>query len=444
MQNSEILSGIKEHTLSNGLTVICLKKNSAPIVAVQVWYRTGSINERDGIRGISHFCEHLMFRGSQHVKPEEHARRINDIGGHCNAFTSEDVTAYINSVPCRYLDMVLELEADRMSSLLINETILEVERNVIIEEYHTYMNNPVAKAFLEFRNDFFNGHAYAISPLGRLEDIRAIIAADCREYYKQWYTPRNAVLVVVGDIDSEQQVFDGAEKHFGAIAQSAALPEASGGGIIPRPQGQRLIKHKVEFDVPLIIVGYPAPASKDSDALPLEIMQLIISQGETSRLHQRIVRDKSIAVMVGGMNHCLRLAGMSLFFAAFTPDISAQKVERAILEEINIIKQKGVSAAEIEKIKNSTLTSRVFELYSAEHICQRIGFCEIVEGDYKHWVRRLTELAQLDGNKLQEAANRYWNEADRLTLHLQPKRINPAVVGAGIFRRLFGRFLKTA
>ena len=150
-----LLDGIVEKTLGNGMKIIALKKSGAPIVSVQLWYKTGSSSEAEGIRGISHFIEHCMFRGSRRFGSEEHARRINDAGGHCNAFTAEDVTAYVNSVPRDSLEMVLDMEADRMDGLLFDPRLFETERKVIVEEYHTYMNNPVAKAFLEFRSEFY-------------------------------------------------------------------------------------------------------------------------------------------------------------------------------------------------------------------------------------------------------------------------------------------------
>ena len=166
-----LLNNIAEKTLGNGLKIISLKKTDAPIVSVQVWYKTGSSFEEKGSKGISHFLEHMMFRGSRNVPSEEHARRVNDVGGHSNAFTAEDVTAYTNSVPRDFLDMVLALEADRMDGLVFDPKILETERNVIVEEYHTYMNNPVAKALMEFRTVFYGDHPYATSPLGLIEDV---------------------------------------------------------------------------------------------------------------------------------------------------------------------------------------------------------------------------------------------------------------------------------
>ena len=433
------MTGIKDRTLENGLKVICMKKTDAPIVSVQLWYKTGSSHERDGIRGISHFFEHMMFRGSKNFGPEEHARRINDVGGHYNAFTAEDVTAYINSVPRDYLDMVLTLESDRMTGLAISEKVLDTERNVIVEEFQTYMNNPLTKAFLEFRKEFFRDHPYTYSALGRLEDIKRITVDDCMAYYRTWYRPSNAVLVIVGDIDSCETAFAKAQEAFGSIAgaDAASRPEPPNHIAAAAMPKATWMKRMVDFDVPVCVVGYPAPAAADRDAMPLEILQLVMSQGESSRLHRDVVRKHSIAVMAGGMNQCLRLAGMTLFFAVFTPNVSQRRVEDAIVSQVDAVSRDGITASEMEKVRNAVLTNRIFELYSADHICQKLGYSETIEGDYGLWVRRLSALASLDVDTLKGAAQRYWNESVRHVLYLKPKKINPLLFAAGIFRKIF-------
>ena len=437
-----ILDTTSEHILSNGLKVICFRKTSAPVVSVQIWYKTGSANERPGIRGVSHMLEHMMFRGSANVGSEEHARRINDIGGHCNAFTAEDVCAYINSVPKDYLDMVFTLEADRMAGLTLDAELLETERKVIVEEYHTYMNNPVAKAFLEFRKSFFGEHPYALGPLGELDDIKSITVDDCSNYFKQNYHPSNAVVVVVGDIESRECVFELAEKRFGRMMSPSLPPGKSskcmlGGGVCEANGVPGWMKRVVEFDVPMLIVGFPAPASASCDALPLDILQMIVSQGESSRLNREVVRRHSVAVMAGGMNHFLRLSGMSLFFAAFTPDISPRRVLEAIEREISGIVEKGISEFEIEKIRNTMLTGRALEMYSAEHICHRLGYSETIDGDFRLWIERIGTLKNISRQDLLAVAQSYWDCRKRYALYLKPKKIQPALFLMGLARKVF-------
>lgn len=435
-----LLHNIVQKTLQNGLKVICLKKTGAPIVSMQLWYKIGSVGETDGIRGISHFLEHMMFRGSKNVPSEEHARRINDVGGHCNAYTSEDVTVYINSVPKEFFEMALSLEADRMDGILLKDDLFNTERKVIIEEYHTYMNNPVAKAFLEFRQEFFRNHPYSLSPLGKLEDLEKVTVAQCENYYSQWYTPSNAVMVIVGDIE-ENDAFELVEKHFG-MKIDKAVPSLN----LPPVTSQmstntHRMKRKVEFDVPLLVMGYPAPASAHPDAVAMEILQLVVSGGESSRLHREVVRKESVAVMTGGMNHILKLAGMSMFFAAFTPDISPNKVEKSLTRQIDLIRKNGITDKEMEKVKNATLSSRTFELYSAENICNRIGYSECIEGDYHLWVERFDALKKLNISRLMEVAAKYWDDSKRHVLHLQPKKTNPMLFIGGLLRRILGKRL---
>lgn len=432
----DLLSGIVEKTLDNGLKIICLKKTGAPVISAQVWYKTGSANEKPGIYGISHMLEHMMFRGSENVASEKHAQSINDVGGHCNAFTAEDVTAYFNSVPREHLDMVLALEADRMKGLTLDNEIFETERKVIIEEYHTYMNNPVAKAFLEFRTVFYDNHPYQVSPLGKIEDISSVKVQDLADYNGKWYAPDNAVLVIVGEFEGPETLFGQVQDHFGKIApnnnkvnQNAARPfhESDRQGV--------WMKRRVNFDVPIILMGYPSPASADDDVLPLDIFQMILAQGETSRLHKEIVRKQSIAVMAGGMNHSLKRAGMSMIFAVFTPDTSYKKVEAALNKQIAVIKKNGISETELEKVKNIALTSRTFDMFSAEHICQKLGYAETVDGDFNSWVKKMQTLEQLNCEKLLHTAEKYWKDEKRYTLFLKPKKINPLLFCVGIIRR---------
>lgn len=435
-----LLHNIIQKTLPNGLKVICLKKTGAPIVSMQLWYKIGSVGESDGIRGISHFLEHMMFRGSKNVPSEEHARKINDVGGHCNAYTAEDVTVYINSVPKEFFEMALSLEADRMDGLLLKDDLFDTERKVIIEEYHTYMNNPVAKAFLEFRQEFFRNHPYSLSPLGKIEDLQAVTVAQCGSYYSKWYTPSNAVMVIVGDIE-ENGTFELVEKYFG-MKSGKEVPSLD----LPPVTSQisanhHRMKRKVEFDVPLLVIGYPAPASASSDAVAMEILQLVVSGGESSRLHREVVRNESAAVMTGGMNHILKLAGMSMFFAAFTPDISPTRVEKSLTRQIDLIRKNGITDKEMGKVKNATLSSRTFELYSAENICNRIGYSECIEGDYHLWVERFDALKKLNIDRLMEVATKYWDDSKRHVLHLQPRKTNPMLFIGGLLRRILGKRL---
>ncbi|MCX7726052.1 MAG: insulinase family protein [Chitinispirillaceae bacterium] len=434
-----ILDNIKEKYLSNGLKVITLNKKGAPVVAVQIWYNVGSINEHEGIRGISHVLEHMMFRGSENVKSEEHARLVNETGGYCNAFTTEDTTVYINNVPKDFFEMVLKLESDRMDNLTLDNELFNIEKKVIIEEYHNYINNPLVKSFLEFRKEFFGNHPYAISPLGTLSDLENLTVDACRNYYQRWYKPSNAKVVIVGDVEADKAL-ELTEKYFGEKRDnnksynSISLQSREKESNINK---SKRIEKSLEFDVPILLMGFPAPSASNEDAVALEVLQVIMSGGESSRMHTELVRKKGVAVMAGGINQLLKEAGISMFFAAFTPDVSVKKVEEAINEVIAQIKNKGISLEEIDKVKNTLLTNRTFELYNSENICSRIGFSECIEGNYRLWVKRLETLEKISPEMLISVAKKYLNDSTKHILYLKPKRVNPVLFVIGFLSRIF-------
>jgi zinc protease len=254
-------------------------------------------------------------------------------------------------------------------------------------------------------------------------------------FYSQWYNPGNALIVITGDFDSADAVEAMVRQRFGSLpsnpqqqAEKIALPDISAGA--------RYMKRRIEFDVPILVMGYPAPPASDTAAISLEIIMQIIAFGETSRLHRSVVRKQNVAVMAGGMNHLLKYSGMSLFFTAFTPDISAKRVEAAVTGEINQVLSNGITSEEFEKVKNTTLANRIYEAYSAENVCQRLGSAEMIEGDYRHWVRRMEILESLSPEKVVETARQYWSDNQKRILVLNPRRIRPLILIMGLMRRL--------
>ncbi|MBN1983670.1 MAG: insulinase family protein, partial [Chitinivibrionales bacterium] len=431
----DILENITEITLPNKLKLICLKKSDAPVVSVQLWFKTGSKNERDGIRGISHVLEHMMFRGSKNVASVEHSRRIEEVGGNCNAFTSEDATVFIDNIPSSQLEMVLTLEADRMINLSLDPQIFETERKVIIEEYHSYMNNPVSKALLEFRSLYFNNFPYKISPLGTLDDLCKMSVDDVRNYYETWYNPENLVVAIVGDFKSIAWITESFEKTFGLIESKCTvshkpqLYEKPFSFIMPESIS---MKRSVDFDVPIIMLGFPAPRYGHKDCIALDILQIILSQGESSHFYRELVRKQSLVLMASGINHFLQHAGLSLFFAVFTPNVAYSKVERALNSMVVGMSKRHITTQEITKVRAMTLTNRVFDLFSAEHICNRLGYNEAIDGNYRGWVEKLELLKNISYEQLVATANTYWNERWRYVLCLKPKKVNRLLFFMGL------------
>ena len=227
---------VKSWSLANGLQVLFLADHKAPIATVQVFYHVGSKDEHPGIRGVAHMFEHLMFKGSTHVPPEEHARLLKEVGGVVNAFTTEDLTAYHDTVPPSYVGFALQLEAERMRQLKLFPTTIDSERHVVEEEKRLRIDNdPVGKALERFRALAYTQHPYNWTAIGTIEDLEKVTPADCQHFYDTYYRPNDATLIVIGDLD-EQVVRKLIDQHFGAIARGpAAGPQISGRAARRRP-----------------------------------------------------------------------------------------------------------------------------------------------------------------------------------------------------------------
>src|SRR6478609_2327122 len=237
--------------LPNGLKVLFLPNHKAPIATVQVFYHVGSKDEHVGIRGVAHMFEHMMFKGSQHVAPEEHARLLKEVGGQVNAFTTEDLTAYHDTVPPSYVGFALQLEAERMRNLRLFPGTINSERQVVEEEKRLRVDNdPIGKAIEKFRALAFVKHPYNWTPIGTIEDLRKVTPADCQRFYDTYYQPNNATLIVVGDID-EADVRKLAEQHFGPIARG---PEPPRHAVEEPPQtGMRSATMRIEVQIPVVV-----------------------------------------------------------------------------------------------------------------------------------------------------------------------------------------------
>src|SRR6476619_4456429 len=248
---------VKAWELPNGLNVLFLSDHKAPIATVQVFYHVGSKDEHVGIRGVAHMFEHMMFKGSDHVPPEEHARLLKEVGGQVNAFTVEDLTAYHDTVPPSYVSFALELEAERMRHLKLIQSTVSSERQVVEEEKRLRVDNdPIGKAIEKFRTLAFVKHPYNWTPIGTIEDLEKVTPADAQRFYDTYYQPTNATLVVVGDVE-ETEVRKLIEQHFGPIPRGPAPVRAA---VEEPPQtAPRAETLRIEVQIPVVVGGYHIP-----------------------------------------------------------------------------------------------------------------------------------------------------------------------------------------
>jgi len=348
-----------ETTLTNGLKVILLEDHKAPLITFQIWYRVGSRNEAWGKTGLSHMLEHMMFKGTQKVGPEEFSRIIQENGGNNNAFTSRDYTAYYENLSADRVQVPLDLESDRMQNLLLREEDFRTERMVVMEERRLRTeDNPTAFLQEQLEATAFQLQPYHWPIIGWMEDIARFTLEDLKVYYLTYYNPANAFLVVVGDFKKED-LLPKIEKAFGSYPKGVAPNQ--GKDIDPIQTGERRIFVKREAQLPSIVMGYHAPNLREPDSYVLEVISAILSGGKSSRFYQSLVREKRL-VLSADADYSLLSRDPSLFYisADLLPGKDMAEVEKALNQEVERLLRELVGKQELEKAKNQLEASFVF------------------------------------------------------------------------------------
>jgi zinc protease len=382
---------LKQWELPNGMKVLFLADHKAPVVTVQVFYHAGAKDEPAGKRGIAHMFEHMMFKGSTHVAPEEHARFIALVGGEYNAFTQDDTTGYHDTVPPSALDFTMKLESERMRNLKLTQKTIDSERQVVEEELRQKVeNNPIGKALRAELAMAYTVHPYRVSPAGEKSDLDTVTPADCQKFYDEYYRPNNAALVVVGDTD-ESTVKALADKYFAPL-EKGPTPRHDA----PKEPEQTELRQKtleIPVQLPVIIGGYHIPAGNDPDLFALEVLQQILSSGDSSRLHQRLVRKDKTAVAAGGFVFAHEDPGLFLTFALYLPNMDVEKLKAALDEELAKISSTKVDAHELQKAKNQLAARAVYQRERVTGLASNVGVDWVVAHDP---ARPFTSAAKFD------------------------------------------------
>lgn len=342
---------VYEKLLDNGLKVIFLENHKAPVVTFQVWYRVGSRNEHWGKTGLSHMLEHMMFKGTKKVGPEEFSRIIQENGGNDNAFTSNDYTAYFENISSDRVQVPISLESDRMQNLVLREKDFGTERMVVMEERRLRTDDD-PQAYL---GEQLNAAAFQISPyhwpiIGWMEDIKRFTLEDVKAYYRTYYNPSNSFLVVVGDFKTDALLPE-IEKYFGSIPKGTT-PDQKRDKDGPQ-LGERKIFVKKEAQLPYLLMGYHVPNLTSPDSYVLEVIAEILSSGKSSRLYKELVHDKQLVLDADADNSLLSHdPDLFAFSAEPLPGKDVTEIEKALDQEIERLKTEPVSAHELQKAKN--------------------------------------------------------------------------------------------
>ena len=320
---------IEAHTLDNGLQVVLAPDTSRPVVNVQVWYRVGSKDERQGRTGFAHLFEHMMFRGSENVGPEEHMRYIREVGGTVNAYTNFDRTVYWQTVPSNHLERVLWLEADRMASLVVNEENFTKEREVVKEDRRLRVENPPYGMLAEWVLDAaFQAYPYKYTPIGSMTDLNAAEVADVKAFFDTFYVPDNATLVIVGDFDAKAALAQ-ARTHFGRVPRRQEVPRVTAKEP-PQKELRVVTKSDPKAPLPAVASAFKLPPRGHADTYPLQVAFDILSAGESSRLYRRLVYEEQSAVAAQAQLLLLEGPSLGFLFGVANQGRDVQEVARSM------------------------------------------------------------------------------------------------------------------
>ncbi|HEU4369034.1 MAG TPA: pitrilysin family protein, partial [Methylomirabilota bacterium] len=393
-------------TLDNGLRVLLLEDRRSPIVSVQTWYRVGSRNEARGASGIAHFLEHLMFRGTSRHGPGAFARQVERNGGQDNAFTSQDVTSYFVNIAADRLDLVLELEADRMHNLVLDPKIIESEREVVIEERRTRTeDDPGGFLGEEVSAIAFHAHPYGQPIIGWTVDIKRVTPEEIRTFYKTYYVPNNAILVVVGDFKAPE-VLAKVRAAFGPIPRGAEPPPVT--AVEPPQNGERRTLVQKTAELPIVYLGYHVPNQKSQDAAALEVLAVVLAAGRTSRLYRDLVHERQLALEAGGDYSYFSLdPNLFWFWATPLPGQTAETMEKELLGHMERLKREPVSDVELARAKNQVEASFVFQDDSIHRRASLLARFELI-GGYALKDRYLASIRAVTAADLQRVAGAYF------------------------------------
>jgi zinc protease len=411
------------HVLENGLTVLTLEDPTTPVVSFQMWVKVGS---RDEARytGLAHLFEHMMFKGSKHLAPEEHARLIGARGGRVNAYTSRDHTVYFADITPETLPLVIALEAERLAHLDISEHTLESEREVVLEERRMRTDDqPSGRGFETLLAIVFQAHPYRNPVIGWRSDIEKATVEVCREFFRAYYAPNNIVISIAGAFDTAEALGH-VRRHMGALEPAPAPRNPTEE---PEQDGER--RAVVYFDLrsPLLAAAWHAPETGHSDAEALDVLSQILSAGRSSRLYRRLVYEAQQALSAEGAYWELRDAGLFYAFAAVRPDARIERVEELFMGEVERVKRGGVRPDEVEKAKRQLEVAFVNGLATSHALGARIGQEYTTFGRVRPLAERLAAIQRVTAADVQRVARTYLRDEKRSVVYVVPP---PAAAGA--------------
>ncbi|HTY98638.1 MAG TPA: pitrilysin family protein [Rhodocyclaceae bacterium] len=418
-----------EKQLANGLRVIVKEDHRAPTAVQMVWYRIGSMDERDGKSGVAHALEHMMFKGTKKVGPGEFSNRVAALGGRENAFTSLDYTAYFQLIPKQALPEAMSLEADRMANLAVSPKEFASEIKVVMEERRLRTEDkPEAQV-----QENLNAVAFEVSPyrrpvIGWMDDLEHMTWRDVRDWYQTWYSPNNAYLIVVGDVDHDA-VFRLAEKYYGPI-KARALPERVP-EIEPPQDGIKTVQVKAPAKLAYLAMVWKVPKLKDvdqdRDPYALEALAAVLDGNDAARLQKNLVRGQKVAQSAGA-GYDATVRGDALFSLDGQPaeGKTVADLEAALRGEIKRVADEGVSPEELARVKTQIVAAQVYKRDSMMAQAMEIGGFEAAGFNWRDYDKLLEKIKSVTAGEIQAVAKKYFTDDTLTVATLAPQPLDRA------------------
>lgn len=410
----------KETTLKNGLRVITVEDHSAPVIALSITYNVGSRNERKGRTGFAHLFEHMMFKGSENVGSGEHFLLVFNNGGTMNGTTNEDRTNYFEALPSNQLDLAIFLEADRMRSLAITKENLDNQRNAVQEERRLGLDNqPYGRSGELHQEMLYDNFAYKHSVIGSMEDLNAATVDDVAGFFKMYYAPNNAVLVLVGD-------FKTADALAKLRTSFESIPRQPDPPVVDMTEPAQKAERRATVDdvlarAPRVDVAFKTVAGNTKDFYALQVLSAALQNGQSSRLYQKLVKEKEMVTNVNGFIDEKRGVGAFYTSATLRPGIKTEDVEAAIYEEIERLKKEPIADWELQKAKNTTRRGFITGLQSSLNRAVTMGQYTVYYNEPNLMNTRLDKVAAVTKEDVQRVANQYLAATNRTVVVTMPK-----------------------
>ncbi|MEN9979539.1 MAG: pitrilysin family protein [candidate division WOR-3 bacterium] len=409
-----------EFRLRNGLQVIGYIDTSAPVVSVNVYYRVGSYDEPPGLTGISHMLEHMSFKHTDLYKPGDFDRMLDSVGAINNGFTSTYYTGYYADIAKEHWELALKLEAARMGRCIFPDSEFESEHQVVTEERRLQDNRPSSVLWENFEAIAWLAHPHRSPTIGWPDDVANFTVGKVREWYKKYYNPSNAVLVIAGDIRPDD-VRTMAQKYFGRL-KGRPVDRYDYYNLEPEPAGERRITIRKKVSVPTLLIGYPTPGIRDSLYFVGDVAARILGSGRNSRLYQTLVLDSGLATSVSVWNSVEKDPGLMYFWISPKSETLIPRIEQLITRELERMKTEPVTGLELQRVKNQTIAGSIFERDDISGIAYLIATAQITTGSWRSFLDWMQQVEKTTPEQIQQFCQKYFQDHRRVVGILLPEK----------------------